>query len=183
VIARDIVAAGAPALAEIRDAFGSGVFDHDSLDRRKMRQVVFSDAGKRRLLEGILHPRIREATVAQANAVTSPYMIIVVPLLVESPMRAFVDRILVVDCSEETQLRRLLARDGETEAQARRIIASQSSREERRRIADDVVLNDADPDATRAMVDALHQDYLALSKQDPAATERDHCLNPPAGAE
>jgi dephospho-CoA kinase len=110
-------------------------------------------------------------------------MIIVVPLLVESPMRAFVDRILVVDCSEETQLRRLLARDGETEAQARRIIASQSSREERRRIADDVVLNDADPDATRAMVDALHQDYLALSKQGPPATENDYCLNPSAGAE
>jgi len=183
VIAREVVAPGAPALAEIRAAFGSSVFDNDSLDRKKMRQVVFADASKRRLLEGIVHPRIREATLAQAATVKSPYMIIVVPLLVESPMKDFMDRILVIDCSEEIQLSRLLARDEETEAQARRIIASQASREDRRRIADDVVLNDADPGATRKIIDTLHRKYLALSQEVPPDAADDHCLRPSAGAE
>lgn len=165
VIARDVVAAGAPALAEIRKKFGAEVFDDDgSLDRKAMRNLVFSDAGKRRQLEQILHPRIREETVAQVQAVTCPYMIIVVPLLVESPMKDFVDRVLVVDCSEDVQLARLMARDTESEDQARRIIAAQASRDERLAIADDVVGNDGDLDDTRTGVAALHRQYLEMSE-------------------
>lgn len=163
VIAREVVAQGSPALAEIRAAFGGEVFDAAGLlDRKKMRQVVFADENERRKLESILHPRIRDATIAQAAAVTGPYMIIVVPLLVESPLRAFVDRVLLVDCSEETQLSRLLARDGESESQARRIIASQADREARRAIADDVVLNDGNLGATRKMVRTLDEKYRGL---------------------
>jgi dephospho-CoA kinase len=162
VIAREVVAKGAPALAEIRDAFGDSVFSDDgSLDRQAMRKLVFADAGKRQQLEGILHPRIREAAVVQARAVTAPYMVIVVPLLVESQ---FMDRVLVVDCSEDVQLSRLMMRDAENEEQARSMIAAQSGREERLAIADDVVFNDAGLDETRTRVEALHKEYLELSE-------------------
>ena len=164
VIAREVVAKGAPALDEIRTEFGDEVFDVDGmLDRKRMRNLVFSDDSKRRQLEGILHPRIREAALNQAEAVTDPYMIIVVPLLVESPMKEFMDRVLVVDCSEEVQLSRLLERDTENDEQARRIIAAQASRNERLAIADDVVLNDAALDQTRTRIEALHKNYLELS--------------------
>ncbi len=169
VIARDVVAKGAPALARIRADFGDAVFNDDGvLDRKAMRKLVFSDDSKRRQLEGILHPRIREAAVVQAEAVTDPYMIIVVPLLVESPMKALMDRVLVVDCSEDVQLKRLLARDTENEAQARRMIAAQASRDERLAIADDVLLNDTDLDETRQQVDTLHHRYLELSNSNRA---------------
>lgn len=165
VIAREVVAKGAPALDRIRDTFGDTVFNDDgSLDRQAMRNLVFSDADKRQQLEGILHPQIREAAVKQAGAVTAPYMIIVVPLLVESPLKEFMDRVLVVDCGEDFQLDRLLARDTENEQQARRMIAAQASRDERLAIADDVVLNDADLDQTRTKIEALHKEYLELSK-------------------
>ena len=165
VIAREVVAKGAPALARIRDAFGDDVFNNDgTLDRKAMRKLVFSDVGKRRQLERILHPQIREAVVVQAHAVADPYMIVVVPLLVESPMKEFMDRVLVVDCSENVQLNRLLARDTENEEQARRMIAAQASRDERLAIADDVVLNDAGLDETRTRIEALHKAYLELSK-------------------
>jgi len=167
VIARDVVAKGAPALAQIRAALGDEVFSDDgTLDRNAMRKLVFSDQRKRRQLEGILHPRIREAAIRQAQAVTYPYMIIVVPLLVESPMHEFMDRVLVVDCSEDVQLSRLLKRDTEHEGQARRMIAAQASRDERLAIADDVVLNDSGRDETRSKVDALHNAYLGLSNSD-----------------
>ena len=169
IIARDMVAKGAPALAQIRADFGDEVFNDDGvLDRKAMRRLVFSDDSKRRQLEGILHPRIREAAVVQARAVTDPYMIVVVPLLAGSPMKTFMDRVLVVDCSEDVQLKRLLARDTENEAQARRMIAAQASREERRAIADEVLLNDTDLDATRRRVDALHNRYLEMSNSNRA---------------
>ena len=164
VIAREVVAKGAPALAQIRADFGDEVFDDDGLlDRTAMRKLVFSDDSKRRQLEGILHPRVREAAEAQAQAVTDPYVIIVVPLLVDSPMKEFMDRVLVVDCSEDAQLSRLKARDTENEEQARRIIAAQASRAERLAIADDVVQNDTDLEETRRKVTALHKQYLDLS--------------------
>lgn len=167
IIAREVVTVGAPALVEIRQAFGDRVFNDDgTLDRKAMRKLVFADSDKRRQLEGILHPRIREATVEQAAAVTFPYMIIVVPLLVESPMKEFFDRILVVDCSEDVQLSRLVSRDADDEEQARRIIAAQASRDDRLAIADDVVLNESNLDDTRRRVDALHRKYLELSRVD-----------------
>ncbi len=167
VIAREVVAKGAPALDQIRDAFGDTVFDDDGkLDRQAMRNLVFSDAGKRRQLEDILHPLIRDAVVMQVAAVNAPYMIIVVPLLVESPMKDFMDRVLVVDCSEDVQLSRLQMRDAEDEELARRMIAAQASRDERLGIADDVVVNDADREETRTTVAALHQAYLEMSRAD-----------------
>lgn len=161
VIAREVVRPGQPALREIRDTFGDDVFAADgTLDRAAMRSLVFGDEEARRRLEAILHPKIGKATVDQADAAGGEYQIIVVPLLVESSLRAFVDRVLVVDCDEETQVARLLARDAESEAQARRMLAAQSSRAERLAIADDVVSNDGDLEDTREQVRALHRRYL-----------------------
>jgi dephospho-CoA kinase len=164
VIARELVQPGNPALEEIRFAFGDEVFDSEGrLDRRSMREIVFSDPSRRKELESILHPRIRDAVVAQSEATDGPYQIIAVPLLVGSPIQQFMDRVLVVDCDEEIQLRRLLARDAENEEQARRILAAQASRQDRLEIADDVITNNDELSDTRSQVDALHSKYLILA--------------------
>jgi dephospho-CoA kinase len=164
VIAREVVMPGRPALDEIRDAFGAAVMGDDgTLDRSAMRQIVFSDESARRRLEAILHPRIQAETYRQSDQAGGDYQLIVVPLLVESSLKSFVDRILVVDCDEERQIRRLLARDAESALQAQRILASQSSRDERLAIADDVIVNDGDLESTRAQVAALHEIYLSLA--------------------
>jgi len=165
VIARQVVTPGQPALDEIRRFFGDAVFDEDgSLDRAAMRKLIFADSGRRRQLESILHPRIQQETIRQADAANGDYQVIVVPLLTESRLRDAVDRILVVDCDQKTQIQRLLARDAESEPQARRILATQASRDERLAIADDVINNDADLASTRSQVDKLHQAYLALAQ-------------------
>jgi dephospho-CoA kinase len=161
VIAREVVSPGQPALEEIRELFGDGVFTADgTLDRAAVRRIVFGDAGARRRLEAILHPRIGRLTQEQADAAGGDYQVIVVPLLVESSLRGFVDRVLVVDCDENTQVARLLERDAETEEQARRILAAQSTRTERLAIADDVISNDGSLDDTSDQVRALHRSYL-----------------------
>jgi len=164
LIAREVVMPGSAALAEICDQFGPEVIANDgSLDRQAMRKLVFSSDDRRKTLESILHPRIRDEAYRQAAEAEAPYVIIVVPLLFESPMKEAMDRILVVDCSVETQLERLLARDKESEAQARRIIATQASREERLSIADDIVGNDGDKKDSMKAVMQLHETYLQLA--------------------
>jgi dephospho-CoA kinase len=166
IIARDVVRPGEPALQEIEQQFGADILDPDGrLDRRRLRDLVFADDGKRRALEAILHPRIRSEAVRQSAAAGGDYQIIVVPLLVESPMRHFMDRTLVVDCSEQTQLERLLERDTETEEQARRILAAQASRKARLSIADDVLDNDGTKKEAAAQVERLHHRYLELAKK------------------
>ena len=163
VIAREVVLPGQPALDEVREAFGEAAIASDgTLDRDAMRRLIFADAGARRRLEAILHPRIQEETRRQAAAAGGNYQLIVVPLLVESSLRSFVDRVLVVDCSEESQMRRLLARDTESTEQALRILAAQASRDERLAIADDVIDNDSDLEALQRQVKALHEHYLEL---------------------
>ena len=161
IIAREIVQPGEAALGEIRRRFGESVISADGgLDRGAMRELIFSNDDARSGLESILHPRIGERVRIQSAAATGPYHIIVVPLLVDSPLHQFVDRVLVVDCDEDTQIRRLMARDTETIDQARKILSAQSSRQERLSIADDVINNDQGLDAVQARVlelDALYQ--------------------------
>lgn len=160
VIARDLVMPGLPALAEIRERFGEGVIDGSgNLDRAAMRKLVFSNDQARRDLEAILHPRIGAETRRQSAEANGPYQVIVVPLLLESQLRQFVDRVLVVDCSEETQIRRLTARDTESAEQARRILAAQASRQDRLAIADDVIRNDRDLAHLRDQVLQLDRKY------------------------
>jgi len=163
IIAREVVMPGQPALDEIRRTFGESMIEDDgTLDRNAMRRLVFRDPDARRQLEAILHPRIQQETRHQSDAARGEYQIIAIPLLVESSLKSFVDRILVVDCDERTQIRRLLSRDAESEEQARRILAAQSSREERLAIADDVVHNDDSLADTERQVEALHRHYSGL---------------------
>lgn len=171
VIAREVVEPGEPALDEIVEIFGPELIDAEGrLLRRRLRDLVFADDARRKALEGILHPRIRAAAIAQADSLGGPYQVIVVPLLVESPMKKLMDRILVVDCSEEVQLARLLQRDSESAAQANRMLAAQASRAERLEIADDIIVNDGSLDETARQVDDLHRQYLRLASAETEGT-------------
>jgi dephospho-CoA kinase len=129
-----------------------------------MRELVFSDAAKKRLLESILHPMIRARTSELVRSARSPYVILVVPLLIESrAYRTRCERILVVDCPEELQLARVMARSGLDAAQVRAIMATQLGRAARLEAADDVIDNSRDPAHLRRQVEALHARYLQLA--------------------
>ena len=157
-ISRALTAPGGAALPAIAAAFGAEVIGTDgALDRARMRQLAFDDPATRARLEAILHPMIGERTQAQAAAAGARTVVFDVPLLAESAhWRARVDRILVVDCREETQVARVMARSGWDEAAVRRVIAQQASRERRRAIADAVIFNDGLAlSALRAEVRAL----------------------------
>jgi len=164
VLAREVVEPGEPGLTAIRDAFGPDVLTEDGrLDRRKLRSIVFSDDGKRRRLEAILHPLIRERLLAKLDGLDAPYVVIAVPLLVETDFVELVDRVLVVDAPVDVQLDRLMARDGSTRAEAQAIIDAQVDRATRLARADDVIDNSGDLAATRAQVETLHRRYLQLA--------------------
>lgn len=165
IIAREIVAPGQPALDEVRERFGEDMLDAaGNLDRAAMRKLVFSDDDARSDLEAILHPRIGAETRRQAQAAEGVYQLIVVPLLTESALLDFVDRVLVVDCDEERQVERLLERDAETVERARGILAAQSSRHARLAIADDVINNDRELSDLRKQVDRLDEKYRRLAR-------------------
>jgi dephospho-CoA kinase len=179
-IAREIVAPGEPALAEIAAAFGPAVLAADgSLDRAALRTRVFANPAERHRLEGILHPRIRDRALAQAATAGGPYQVFVVPLLVETGFAALVDEVIVVDCPPAEQRRRLLQRDGGSAAEAERIMAAQTGREARLAAADAVIDNSGDIEATRAQVLALHRRFL----QKCAAVTPADCGAPGADAE
>jgi len=163
VIAREIVQPGEPALEEIRERFGEAVVDAGGLDRAAMRKLVFSDSKARLDLERILHPRIGAETRRQADLAPGPYQIIVIPLLVGSALMQLVDRVLVIDCSEETQIERLLARDSETSDQARRMLSVQASRAARLEIADDVIDNNRSLVEAQQRVVSLDKHYRELA--------------------
>ncbi len=166
IIARQVVAPGRPALDEIRARFGDEMIAEDgNLDRGAMRDAIFADDDARRDLEAILHPRIGAETRRQADAAEGAYQLIVVPLLVGSPLADYVDRVLVVDCEEETQIDRLLARDAETREQAQRILAAQASREQRLAIADDVINNDHSLAHVRDQVEDLDRKYRRIARR------------------
>lgn len=164
VIAREVVAPGQPALDEIASEFGASLIDADGvLDRAALRELIFADDDARKRLETILHPRIQDEARRLSDQAGGEYQIIVVPLLVNSSLKDILDRILVVDCDEETQIRRLTARDGESEDLARRILAAQASRTERLAIADDIIRNDGTIADMRQQVAALHEIYQSLA--------------------
>lgn len=163
--ARAVVEPGQPALTEIADAFGAGVIQADgSLDRAALRRIVFADPEARRRLEAITHPRIAEEIRAQIAASTSPYTILVSPLLFESGQDRFTQRTLLIDAHESLQRQRAAARDKVSEQQIEAIMAAQMSREERRARATDVILNDGHIEHLHAMVERLHQLYLEQAR-------------------
>lgn len=167
-IAHELTAPGGIAMPAIHCAFGAGLITADgALDRAAMRRLVFSDAAAKSRLEGILHPLIRSESQRRCEdglASGAPYVVLVVPLLVESgTYRSRVTRILVVDCAETTQEQRVMARNGMSREEVQRIMASQATRQQRLTAADDRVDNDADMDSLRTQIQALHQQYLALA--------------------
>ena len=161
--ARWVVEQGRPALASIVERFGETVLAQDgSLDRAALRGLVFRDAAQRKWLEELLHPLIRQEIAEHLARATSPYAIMVSPLLVESGQYRQVDRVLVVDVPEALQVERASRRDQSSEAQIRAILEAQASREERLRHADDVLINDRDRAWLRQEVERLHNFYLTL---------------------
>jgi dephospho-CoA kinase len=165
LIAREVVAVGEPGLDAVRKLFGPDVLTAEGeLNRRALRESVFADPVKRRQLEEILHPLIHERTLLALAQVTGPYVIVVVPLLVETSFGALVDRVLVVDVPVETQLARLMRRDGLARDAAAAMINAQVDRARRLAAADDVIDNSGGPEATRQQVARLHQRYLELRR-------------------
>ncbi len=163
LIAHRLTAPGGAAIAAIRQAFGAGVISPDgSLDRAAMRARVFAEPAARQQLEAILHPLIRAESARQCLAAPGPYVVMAVPLLVESgAYRQRCDRVCVVDCPEALQIERVRTRSGLDETQIRAIMAAQASREERLAAADDVIDNGGTLEALQQQVDRLHLRYLA----------------------
>jgi dephospho-CoA kinase len=166
VVAREVVAPGEPGLAAVSAVFGPNVVrSNGDLDRAALRTPVFSDEHKRRTLEGLLHPVIRARVLRKIEDLRTPYALIVVPLLVETDFAALVDRILVVDCPEATQLERLIKRDAMPRAEALAMVRAQADRATRLKAAHDVIDNSGPRDSTRRQVEQLHRRYLELATQ------------------
>ena len=166
-IAHALTAPRGAAMAAIRAQFGAELIAEDgSLDRAAMRARVFADAAARRQLEAILHPLIGAESARQRLAAQGLYVILAVPLLIESgDYRARCDRVCVVDVPPEIQIERVRARSALDEAQIRAIMAAQASRAQRLAIADDIVVNDGHPDHLHAAVAELDTRYRALAAQ------------------
>jgi|SRR5579871_2031590 len=161
-----LTAAGGGAIAAIRREFGdSYIAASGALDRARTRALVFAEPAARRRLESILHPLIQAACDVQVREAAGPYVILMIPLLVESghPRRR-AHRIAVVDCSEEHQIRRVMARDGLSREAVMRTIAAQATRDARRAAADDIIDNDGPPAALAPQVEALHDVYLRAAR-------------------
>ena len=167
LIAREVVAPGTPALAAIVNHFGAEMLTEQGLlDRRALRERIFSDPAAKSWLNALLHPIIRSEMLRQCAAVSSPYCLLVVPLLVENRLTELADRVLVIDVDEATQIERTCRRDGVSREQAQAILASQANRSERLAMADDVLDNQSGTTETiRARILALHETYLAFASQ------------------
>jgi dephospho-CoA kinase len=163
-IAHELTQKDTAAVADIERIFGKDFISEGSLNRKRMRDHVFADPAAKRSLEALLHPMIRAESARRIAAATGPYVVHVVPLLIESPdYRSRVDRLLVVDCPEETQIERVRARSGLSEPEVRAIMRGQISRGERLAAAHDVIENGGSRDALRNQVAALHQKYLQFA--------------------
>ena len=167
LIAREVVAPGTPALAAIVNHFGAEMLTEQGLlDRRALRERIFSDPAAKSWLNALLHPIIRSEMLRQCAAVSSPYCLLVVPLLVENRLTELADRVLVIDVDEATQIERTCHRDGVSREQAQAILASQANRSERLAMADDVLDNQSGTTETiRERILALHETYLAFASQ------------------
>lgn len=173
-IARDVVEPGTETLAKIVAAFGTEVLDAEGrLDRRRMRELVFADPAKRKQLEAITHPAIREELARRSREADGLYQIHVIPLLVESGRADTYDRVLVVDAPEEAQLARLQQRDATSEETAKRMLAAQATREARLAIADDVIVNTGTFEDLARFVDTLHENYELLAAARTLAQQRE----------
>ncbi|MBI3525491.1 MAG: dephospho-CoA kinase [Betaproteobacteria bacterium] len=173
-IAHALTAPGGAAMPALRKAFSAGVFAADgTLDRAAMRRLVFADAAAKSRLEAILHPLIGAESQRRCEAELArgaPYAVLVVPLLIESgDYRERVTRVLVVDCTEATQVARVMARNGLPQEEVLRIMAAQATRAERLKAADDSIDNNGEPGRLRPQIEALNRQYLGLAAKKPLA--------------
>ena len=166
-IAHELTRPGGRAVAAIRKVFGAEYIATDGgLDRARMRRLVFGDAGAKKKLEALLHPLIRRRSRARIAAVRRPYILVVVPLLLETGAYSdLIDRVLVVDCDEEQQVARAMARSGLPREEVLAIMAAQLPRARRLARADDTLLNDGGMDVLRRRVRKLHARYLSLVRR------------------
>lgn len=163
-ISRSLTEPGQEAFNEIVRIFGDTILDKDRrIDRDKLRERVFENPEDRQNLENILHPRIRIKVQEKLAALETPYVIVVVPLLVESGFIDLVDRVLVVDTFEKVQIERTAARTGLSEQEIRKIMAAQASRAQRLQIANDVIENNVDRKRLESEVERMHQWYQTLA--------------------
>ncbi|MDN2663653.1 dephospho-CoA kinase [Psychromonas sp. 14N.309.X.WAT.B.A12] len=166
LVAREVVAPGQPALAEIELYFGKEVIDESSgLNRAMLRQIIFSSDQKKQWLNNLLHPLIREALLAQLAQAESQYVILEAPLLLENKLTQYTDFTLVVDVPETLQIERAMQRDNNSRAQIQAIIDAQISRSERRQQADYIIDNSkSDLVALKEQVKMLHLQFLSIQK-------------------
>lgn len=156
------------AIGRIIQAFGTDILAPDrSLDRKRLAARVFNNPAQRTRLETILHPLIRTEMQNAVRQLKTPYCLLMIPLLIETQQQDLVDRILVVDVDEDTQLLRTQARDGRSTEEIRAILAAQIDRSQRLKQADDCITNNGDVATLKAQVDALHRKYLFLAGQTP----------------
>ncbi|PHM74376.1 dephospho-CoA kinase [Xenorhabdus kozodoii] len=161
IIAREVVAPGTPALQAITEHFGFNTLLPDgSLNRAMLREKIFAAPEEKQWLNTLLHPLIQAETQRQLNQVTAPYVIWVVPLLIENNLIHLADRVLVVDVPVEVQINRTMARDGVSREQVTNILAAQASRQDRLEKADDVIVNHSSEQDITSRVVELHQQYL-----------------------
>ncbi|WP_310606309.1 dephospho-CoA kinase [Buttiauxella brennerae] len=166
IIARQVVEPGQPALGIIADHFGDEILLQDgTLNRRALRAKIFSSAEEKKWLDALLHPLIHQRTQTEINQALSPYVLWVVPLLIENNLQQKADRVLVVDVSPEVQIARTMARDKVSREHVLQILAAQATREARLGAADDVINNDGGTAQVAAHVDRLHSQYLELAAQ------------------
>ncbi len=165
IIAHEVVEPGTKALSEIIATFGETILTSEgTLDRAKLAGIVFNKPDMKQQLESIIHPRVREQIKAfKAAHKNEPYIIVVIPLLLESGQRDLVDRVLVVNAAETVRIQRVLARDGRSEEQIRSIIHNQANDEQRRAAADDNIDNSGSLDDLMTSVRKLHQQYISLA--------------------
>ncbi|MFI3274691.1 dephospho-CoA kinase [Vibrio sp.] len=167
IVAREVVALGSEGLNQITAHFGEGILLEDgTLNRAKLREVIFSDPTEKQWLNDLLHPMIRDKIDSDLSKVTSPYALLVAPLLVENQMQGMADRVLIVDVPAEVQIERTMSRDNVSREQVTSILKSQASREQRLAVADDVIKNHTKNQELLPQITDLHQKYLAISTVD-----------------
>ncbi|ENM5757582.1 dephospho-CoA kinase [Vibrio mimicus] len=166
VIAREVVEPGTDGLKAITAHFGQTILNQDgSLNRAALRERIFAEPEQKTWLNQLLHPMIRQRMQQALAQTTSPYTLLIVPLLVENQLQNMADRVLVVDVEESIQIERTIARDNVSIEQAQAILAAQATRAQRLAIADDVLKNDAKNQKLLPQITLLHQKYLAMSRQ------------------
>jgi dephospho-CoA kinase len=163
IISRDLVKPGQPCLTKIINEFGNEILtEQNTLDREKLRSIIFDDDVAKSNLESILHPSIYKELDSQISKINYPYCLVVVPLLIETNAMKHFDRILVIDTDKDLQVKRTQKRDNSSEIEVKKIIDSQISREQRLKYADDIIENTLTIEELNETVKQLHTKYIEL---------------------